>query len=159
MHKVQKTLFLGGFWTKFAQKEFFSKIGLRHILGIAILHLCAKNQQKLMSQSREKLVTNERTNEHGLIYRTSKVGPKTSMEIPILRVHSNLLNKVQILNAEQQIQVIYFADFWHKDAKWQCPNCDGARFPEKIHFRPKMPEICRKTGFLAFSRDFFISFF
>ena len=61
LHKVQKTLFLGSFWPKFAQKKFFSKIGLRHILGIAILHLCAKNQQKLMSQSREKLVTNERT--------------------------------------------------------------------------------------------------
>ena len=61
LHKVQKTLFLGGFWTKFAEKKFFSKIGLRHILGIAILHLCAKNQQKLMSQSREKLVTDGRT--------------------------------------------------------------------------------------------------
>ena len=63
LHKVQKTLFLGIFWPKFAQKIFFPKIGLRHILGIAILHLCAKNQQKLMSQSREKLVTDERTDE------------------------------------------------------------------------------------------------
>ena len=54
LHKVQKTLFLGGFWPKFAQKIFFLKIGLRHFLDIAILHLCAKNQQKLMSQSREK---------------------------------------------------------------------------------------------------------
>ena len=36
---------------------FFSKIGLRHILGIAILHHCAKNQKKLTSQPREKLVT------------------------------------------------------------------------------------------------------
>ena len=42
---------------------FFSEIGLRHILGIAILHLCAKNQKKLMSQSREKLVTDARTND------------------------------------------------------------------------------------------------
>ena len=63
LHKVQKTLFLGSFWPKFAQKKFFSKIGLRHILGITILHHCAKNQKKLMSQSREKLVTDERTNE------------------------------------------------------------------------------------------------
>ena len=59
---------------------FSAGIGLSHILGIAILHLCAENHKKLMSQSREKLVTNERTNgrtnEHGLIYRTSKVGPK-----------------------------------------------------------------------------------
>ena len=44
-----------------AGDEFFPEIGLRHILGIAILHLCAKNQQKLMSQSREKLVTDGRT--------------------------------------------------------------------------------------------------
>ena len=37
-HKVQKTLF-------------FSKIGLRHILGITILHLCTENQKIPMSQS------------------------------------------------------------------------------------------------------------
>ena len=62
-HKVQKTRFLAVFWPKFAQKNFFSKIGLRHILGTTILHHCAKNQKKLMSQSREKLVTDERTDE------------------------------------------------------------------------------------------------
>ena len=67
-HNVQKARFLDVFWPKFAPKFFFSKIGLRHFLGITILHLCAKNQKKLMSQSREKLVTeNERTNEHRLI--------------------------------------------------------------------------------------------
>ena len=63
LHKVQKTLFLGRFLPKSAQKKFLSKIGLRHILGITILHHCAKNQKKLMSQSREKLVTDERTDE------------------------------------------------------------------------------------------------
>ena len=63
MHEFQKTLFLGIFGPKLAQKFFFSKIGLRHILGITILHQCAKNQKILMSQSREKLVTDERTNE------------------------------------------------------------------------------------------------
>ena len=63
LHKVQKTLFLGRFLPKFAPKNFLSKIGLRHILGITILHHCAKNQKKLMSHSREKLVTDERTNE------------------------------------------------------------------------------------------------
>ena len=46
----------------FGRKKFFPEIGLRHILGIAILHLCAKNHKKLMSQSREKLVTDARTN-------------------------------------------------------------------------------------------------
>ena len=61
--KVQKTQILGHFGPKFAQKNFFSKIGLRHILGIAILHHCAKNQKKLMSRSQEKLVTDERTDE------------------------------------------------------------------------------------------------
>ena len=52
-----------GFPAFLARKNFFSKIGLRHILGIAIMHLCAKNQKKLMSRSREKLLTDERTNE------------------------------------------------------------------------------------------------
>ena len=61
--KCQKNGFSGIFPTFSARNEFFPEIGLRHILGIAILHLCAKNQQKLMSQSREKLVTNERTDE------------------------------------------------------------------------------------------------
>ena len=88
LHKVQKTLFLGSFWPKFAQKKFFSKIGLRHILGIAILHLCAKNQKTLMSQSREKLVTDERTDDHRLIYRTSEVGPKSQEVCPASRVIS-----------------------------------------------------------------------
>ena len=37
LHKVRKTLFLGSFWPKFGQ-NFFFKIGLRHILGVAILH-------------------------------------------------------------------------------------------------------------------------
>ena len=38
----------------FGRKKSFYKVGLRHFVGIAILHLCAKNQQKIMSQSREK---------------------------------------------------------------------------------------------------------
>ena len=63
LHKGQKTLFLGRFLPKFAQKKILSKIRLRHILGITILHHCAKNLKKLMSQSREKLVTDGRTNE------------------------------------------------------------------------------------------------
>ena len=59
--KCQKTGFSGIFPAFSAGNEFFPEIGLRHILGITILQLSAKNQQKLMSQSREKLVTNERT--------------------------------------------------------------------------------------------------
>ena len=57
-HNVQKTRFLAVFWPKFAQKIFFSKIGLRHIRGFIVMQFCAKNQKILMSQSREKLVTN-----------------------------------------------------------------------------------------------------
>ena len=57
--KCPKTGFSGIFPAFSAGNEFFLKIGLRHILGIAILHLCAKNQKKKMSQSREKLVTDE----------------------------------------------------------------------------------------------------
>ena len=59
---VKKNGFSGIFPVFSAGKNFFPEIGLRLILGIAILHLCAKNQQKLMSQSREKLVTDARTN-------------------------------------------------------------------------------------------------
>ena len=62
LNKVQKTLFLGRFCPNLPKKIFLSKIGLRHILGITILHHCAKNQKKLMSQFREKLVTDERPN-------------------------------------------------------------------------------------------------
>ena len=59
--KCQKTGFSGIFPAFSAGNEFFPEIGLRHIFGIAILHLCAKNHKKLMSQSREKLVTVGRT--------------------------------------------------------------------------------------------------
>ena len=62
LRKSQKTGFSGLFPAFPAGNKFFSKIGLL---------------QKLTSQSREKLVTNgrtnERTNEHRLIYRTSEV--------------------------------------------------------------------------------------
>ena len=59
---AKKLFFYGTFPAFSAGNEFFPQIGLRRILGIAILHLCAKNQQKLMSQPREKLVTDARTN-------------------------------------------------------------------------------------------------
>ena len=59
---ANKTGFSGIFPELLAGNEFFPEIGLRHILGITILQLCAKNQEKLMSQSREKLVTDGRTN-------------------------------------------------------------------------------------------------
>ena len=75
-HKVQKKRFLAVFWPKLAQKFLFSKIGLCHISATTILHLCTKNHKIPMIQSREKLVTDERTNgrtdEHRLIYRTSR---------------------------------------------------------------------------------------
>ena len=75
---VEKTSFLGPFWPKFTQIDFFSKIGLRHIRGSIVLHLCAENQKKLMTQSRENLITDARkdgrtdgrTDGHRSIYRT-----------------------------------------------------------------------------------------
>ena len=55
LHKVKKVLFLG-LLAQVCPQFFFSKIGFRHILGIVILPHCAKNQKKLMRQSRKKLV-------------------------------------------------------------------------------------------------------
>ena len=57
---AKKKVFLA-YFRHFRPEKFFPKIGLRHILGTAILHLFVKNHKKLMSQSREKLVTDERT--------------------------------------------------------------------------------------------------
>ena len=68
---------------KFAQKMFLLKIGrLRHILGMSILHHYGKNQERLMRQSREKLVTDEEMTERRTTGRTKvnlkdlPVGPK-----------------------------------------------------------------------------------
>ena len=61
LRKDQKTVISGIFSTFPPGKNFFPKIELRHFLGIAILHHRAKYQKKRMSQSREKLVTDERT--------------------------------------------------------------------------------------------------
>ena len=81
------------FFAQICPKNFLSKIGLRNILSITILHHCAKNQRILMSQSREKLVTdgrtNERTNRHRLIYRTSLVGPKIKNTHKVIMWYSN----------------------------------------------------------------------
>ena len=52
--KYAKTAISGIFPAFSAGNEFFSKIGLGHILGIINTHLCAKNQKKLMIKSREK---------------------------------------------------------------------------------------------------------
>ena len=68
--EVQKTLFLGSFSPNFP--NFFLKVGLRHFLVFTILHHCIKNQEKLMSQSREKLVTDERT--HGRTNERTNMG-------------------------------------------------------------------------------------
>ena len=37
----------------FGRKKIFSKIGLSQVLGIPNMHLCAKNQKKLMMKSQE----------------------------------------------------------------------------------------------------------
>ena len=59
--KIPKTSFSGIFPAFLAGKNFFLKIGLRHFLDIAILHLCAKNQKKLpyyMNTTRHVINTN-----------------------------------------------------------------------------------------------------
>ena len=51
--KSAKTAISGIFPAFSTGKDFFSKIGLGQVLGIANTHLCAKNQKKLMMKSRE----------------------------------------------------------------------------------------------------------
>ena len=51
--KSAKKAISGIFPAFLAGKEFFSKIGLNHILSIANVHLYWKNQKKLMKKSRE----------------------------------------------------------------------------------------------------------
>ena len=41
------------YFRHFRPKKSFSKIGLPHILGIAILHQCAKFHEKIYSAARE----------------------------------------------------------------------------------------------------------
>ena len=76
-------------WPKMGKLDFFEKIGLRHFLSCMVLHLHAKNQEILMSQSREKLITNERTNEHGLIYRTFTYGRSKKIQTRKIRIFKN----------------------------------------------------------------------
>ena len=87
--------------------DFFEKIGLRHFLSCMVLHLHAKNQEILMSQSREKLITNERTNGRtdgrtnertdgqGLIYSPypHKFGRSKNLEHSPLRAYNGLAIK------------------------------------------------------------------
>ena len=56
-----------------------------------------------------------------------------------------------------ELYFIFFHENLHTDVKLQLPKM-WAWFSKKIFFRPKMPEICWKNRFLAFSRDFVISF-
>ena len=62
-------------------------------------------------------------------------------------------SSVRSLPAFLEIGSLVFADFWHKDAKWQCENVMEPDFRKKFISGRK----CRKTGFLAFSRDFIIN--
>ena len=72
---------LGPFYPKFAKNFFFLKIGLRHIWGFMVTHLCAKNQKKLMNQSWENLITDERTN--GRTNTGQFIGPPGRSKKPI----------------------------------------------------------------------------
>ena len=83
--------------------------------------------------------------------------PWRSYKLTVVR--SFVRSSVRLLPAFLEIGSLVFSDFWHKDAKWQCPKCDGARFSEKKFSGWKCRKYAGKTGFLAFSRDFSISFF
>ena len=108
LRKSQKKLFLGHFcpiWPKTGQKIFFWKIRLRHIVSTIDLHHHAKNHKISSSQSREKLVTDERTNE-----RTDKrtntgefIGPSP------LRGRSN--NILTLLSLRIQHKLCYMCRF------------------------------------------------
>ena len=50
LRKVQKTLILGYFGPKYAECDFFSKIGLRHFFRIMTACFIAKFQEKQMSR-------------------------------------------------------------------------------------------------------------
>ena len=57
---------------------------------------------------------------------------------------------------------LFFADFWHKGAKWQCPKSEGARFSRKKIFPAEnagnMPENRVFGHFLEISSLFFSHF-
>ena len=74
------------FFRHISGNKFFPKIGLRYFLGIVILHLYAKNQKKLMSQSREKLVTDERTDERTWVNLKDLRGRSKNWKSKVLRI-------------------------------------------------------------------------
>ena len=57
-----------------------------------------------------------------------------------------------------ELYCIFFHEIWHTDAKCQCLKCDRARFLKNVFFR-KCRKYAGKTGLLAISQDFIISFF
>ena len=66
-----------------------------------------------------------------------------------LSVRSFVRSFVRLLPAFLEIGSLVFSDFWHKDAKWQCPKCDGARFLKKNLIRHIWAQICPKIGFFG----------
>ena len=89
-----------------------------------------------------------------MIQGTAQVAKECFLDLPWRSYKLTVVRSfVCLLPAFLEIGSLVFSDFWHKDAKWQCPKCDGARFSKKIHFRPKMLEMCRKNRFFGiFSR-------
>ena len=79
LEKMAKNRFFQHISSIFVRKFFFRKSGSVAFWALPFLHLCAKNKQKLISQSREKLVTDERTDGQWLIYRTSRQVQKSKL--------------------------------------------------------------------------------
>ena len=66
---------------------------------------------------------------------------------------------VRLLPAFLEIGSLVFSDFWHKDAKWQCPKCDGARFSKKKFFGQIWAKNCLKIGFFGLCAKLLHQFF
>ena len=60
-----------------------------------------------------------------------------------------------LFSAFLEIGSLVFSEFWHKDAKWQCPKCDGAQFLKKKFLGQIWAKNCLKIGFFGLCAKLF----
>ena len=115
----------------FGQKIFFSKIGLHHILGIAILHLCAKNKKKLESilrkaENREMVKGNFPKKRKSVIYNEKKFSGKNCF--------GHFLEHIALyLSAKNQKKLM--KQFCTKSKKPYFQAVFGPNLPKKFFFQ------------------------